>query len=151
MRRENGIAINCNPPDPGIPFPIVNDGDCVMTRISTRWRRPLESSLVLMTFASFEAQGAPRKTTVRTVRDCILRHQSDPSGRRTWAAIEIEADGFLYNMVRNIVGTLFFVGIGKHEPEWIDEVFAAKHRDAAGPTAPAQGLCLLWVAYDEPS
>lgn len=102
-------------------------------------------------FASFQATGADRKSTVRTIRDCRLVRQVDPSGRRTWVAIEVEADGFLYNMVRNIVGTIVEVGRGKHSPDWVDEVISARNRDSAGPTAPAHGLCLLWVAYEEPS
>ena len=52
-------------------------------------------------------------------------------------AIEVEADGFLYNMVRNIVGTLIEVGRRKRPPEWIDEVLARCDRNAAGQTAPA--------------
>jgi len=64
-------------------------------------------------------------------------------------AIEIEADGFLYNMVRNIVGSLVEVGYGKRSPAWLAEVLEAKDRTVAGPTAPPHGLFLLWVAYAE--
>jgi tRNA pseudouridine38-40 synthase len=62
-------------------------------------------------------------------------------------AIEVEGDGFLYNMVRSIAGTLVEVGRGKREAAWVAEVLAARDRTQAGQTAPAQGLTLLWVAY----
>ncbi len=63
-------------------------------------------------------------------------------------AIEVEGDGFLYNMVRSIAGTLAEVGRGKREPAWAAEVLAARDRTQAGQTAPPQGLALLWVAYE---
>ena len=58
-------------------------------------------------------------------------------------------NAFLHSMVRTIVGTLVEVGMHRREPEWIDEVLAACSRQAAGPTAPAQGLCFMAVEYDE--
>lgn len=61
--------------------------------------------------------------------------------------ITVEADGFLYNMVRIIVGTLLAVAQGKIAPESISEIIAAKDRSAAGPTAPPQGLYLNRVFY----
>ena len=70
---------------------------------------------------------------------------SNPS--RLHLAIEIEADGFLYNMVRNIVGTLIEVGRRKQPPQWIDELIAQRDRSAAGQTAPAHGLFLVRVDY----
>ena len=96
-------------------------------------------------FASFQAAGAERKSTVRTIKACELIDESTDDRRRI--AIEIEADGFLYNMVRNIVGTVVEVGRGKKSPEWIGELIAAKNRDLAGPTAPPQGLFLVRVDY----
>lgn len=97
-------------------------------------------------FKSFQATGAERKTTVRTVRACDLIIRADGE---TYCdlSIEVEADGFLYNMVRNIVGTLVEVGRGKQAVEWIDQVLLARDRDVAGPTAPACGLFLLRVDY----
>jgi len=50
-------------------------------------------------------------------------------------------------MVRNIVGTLVEVGRGRWNPEKINEILEAKDRTAAGPLAPAQGLCLMWIKY----
>ena len=61
--------------------------------------------------------------------------------------LEIEADGFLYNMVRNIVGTLVQVGRGKQSVSWPSEVLAQKDRRKAGATAPPQGLYLLKVHF----
>jgi tRNA pseudouridine38-40 synthase len=84
----------------------------------------------------------------------IDRHlrDSEPvpfSAERHVITIEIEADGFLYNMVRCIVGTLVQVGRGNRPESWVAEVLAARDRSAAGPTAPARGLCLLWVEHEE--
>ncbi|TWT98315.1 tRNA pseudouridine(38-40) synthase TruA [Stieleria varia] len=98
-------------------------------------------------FASFQSAGADRKTTVRDVRACdVIVQNADPE--RFHVAIEVESNGFLYNMVRNIVGTVVEVGFGKQPPEWIDEVISAQNRIHAGQTAPPQGLFLLRVDYD---
>jgi len=61
--------------------------------------------------------------------------------------IEIEADGFLHNMVRNIVGTLIEVGRGKFPPGSVKKILKSRKRSAAGPAAPAKGLCLVGVKY----
>lgn len=100
-------------------------------------------------FASFQAAGSDRKTTVRNLRRCDLITQRRDEPDRIDMSIDVEADGFLYNMVRNIVGTLVEVGRCKQPPQWIDEVIAARDRDAAGPTAPAHGLFLHHVDYDD--
>jgi tRNA pseudouridine38-40 synthase len=60
---------------------------------------------------------------------------------------EVRGDGFLHHMVRNIVGTLLEVGRGKFTPEDVSAILAARDRTKAGPTAPAQGLCLVKVEY----
>jgi tRNA pseudouridine38-40 synthase len=96
-------------------------------------------------FASFETAGSPRLTTVRTVLDLVVeRRQAELTDR---VVIEVEADGFLYNMVRNIVGTLVAVGKGREAVGWPAEVLAARDRTKAGMTAPAQGLFLVGVVY----
>lgn len=59
----------------------------------------------------------------------------------------VEGDGFLYNMVRNIVGSLAEVGLGRWTPDRIGEALAAQDRRAAGPIAPPNGLCLMWIRY----
>lgn len=63
---------------------------------------------------------------------------------------DITANGFLYKMVRNIIGTLVEVGRGKLAAEEMPQIIEAKDRARAGPTAPAHGLCLVSVRYDEP-
>jgi tRNA pseudouridine38-40 synthase len=92
-------------------------------------------------FKSFEGRGSAREDTVREVRRLdILEVGSE-------LHFEVEGGGFLYRMVRNLVGTLTEVGRGHRPPEWIGEVLAALNRMAAGPTAPPQGLCLMEVRY----
>jgi tRNA pseudouridine38-40 synthase len=93
-------------------------------------------------FASFARVHHGRESTVRTVHECRVL----APGRRH-CALEIVGDGFLYNMVRIIAGTLIEVGRGRIEPEAVPAILAARDRRAAGPTAPAQGLCLEWVRY----
>jgi tRNA pseudouridine38-40 synthase len=97
-------------------------------------------------FASFESSGSPRSSTVRNV--FALDIARDPIDRDR-LTIEVEADGFLYNMVRAIVGTLVEVGRGAQPIEWPAQVLAAADRSAGGPTAPAHGLFLLWVKYED--
>lgn len=96
-------------------------------------------------FASFQAVGAERKSTVRTVTKIHLMDRESDGYLQLW--IEISANGFLYNMVRNIVGSLVLVGRHRKPPTWIAGVLAARDRRAAGPTAPARGLILLQVRY----
>ena len=96
-------------------------------------------------FSSFEAAGAPRASSVRTVRELTLERSGPFAERLT---IEVEADGFLYNMVRNFVGTLVEVGRGKQPPAWVASVLAARDRTEAGPTAPPEGLFLVRVDYE---
>jgi tRNA pseudouridine38-40 synthase len=96
-------------------------------------------------FAAFQGQGSPRENTVRTIRALEIESTDVWEGRVL--SIDISADGFLYNMVRNIVGTLVDVGYHKHAPEWMEELLARRNRALAGQTAPAAGLCLMEVYY----
>ncbi len=98
-------------------------------------------------FRSFETNYPNRTSSVRTILDIEVRRVNDQSG--SLVHIDVEADGFLYNMVRTIVGTLVNVGLGRHGENWLAEVLAAQDRTAAGMTAPAQGLFLLWIDYGE--
>ena len=97
-------------------------------------------------FSSFESTGAERQDSIRTIRqlDVYRPEGDDPK----LIHIDIEADGFLYNMARAIVGTLTEVGRGAYDEQWPREVMLAKNRKIAGMTAPAQGLCLIRVDYD---
>jgi tRNA pseudouridine38-40 synthase len=92
-------------------------------------------------FKSFASAADTRLSSVRTVRRCDVTKEND------WIYIDIEGNGFLYNMVRNITGTLVEIGRGRWTPERIKEILAAKDRSAAGPLAPASGLCLMRIDY----
>ena len=96
-------------------------------------------------FKSFAAAADHREDSVRTVFRCEVTEKPTDDGRRIY--VEAEGDGFLYNMVRNIVGTLVEVGLGRWTPEKISEILEAKDRKAAGPIAPPNGLCLMWIKY----
>jgi len=96
-------------------------------------------------FSSFETSGAERNDSIRTVYDVSL--ERGRGGHADLITFEIEADGFLYNMVRAIVGTLVEVGRGAQDVSWVAHVLAAADRPAAGPTAPPQGLYLVAVDY----
>ena len=97
-------------------------------------------------FRSFETGWPQRSSSVRTVFEIVVRRGwSDNSDL---VALEIEADGFLYNMVRSIVGTLVEVGRGERPECWPGDVLATRDRRAAGMTAPPEGLFLVHVAYD---
>ena len=96
-------------------------------------------------FVSFETGGSPRKTSVRTVYELSVRRGIEAEAHLVFT--EIEADGFLYNMVRTIVGTLIEVGRGGRPISWPGEVLYACSRRSAGMTAPAHGLTLMKVEY----
>ncbi len=98
-------------------------------------------------FRSFQTSGAPRKTTVRNVTEVSLRRGA--GDKADLVTLEIEADGFLYNMVRAIVGALHEVGRGAREETWPREVLEACDRRAGAMTAPPQGLFLVNVRYGE--
>lgn len=94
-------------------------------------------------FQSFCAAGAQVKTTVRTIYDVKVIREGE------LITIRITGNGFLYNMVRIIAGTLMKVGCGEWVPEMIPEMIEAKDRMKAGPTAPAKGLTLVKISYPE--
>ena len=92
-------------------------------------------------FKSFASAADNRESSVRTIFRCDVTKEDD------WVYIEVEGDGFLYNMVRNIVGTLVEVGLGRWKTSRMKQILEAKDRTAAGPIAPAEGLCLMWIKY----
>ncbi|HVK07949.1 MAG TPA: tRNA pseudouridine(38-40) synthase TruA [Gemmataceae bacterium] len=96
-------------------------------------------------FHSFETEWPNRASSVRTITHLSVNRV----GELIW--IDVEADGFLYNMVRAIVGTLMNVGRGFWPESKVAEVLAAEDRREAGPTAPACGLFLMRVTYPEAS
>ncbi|MDR1640446.1 MAG: tRNA pseudouridine(38-40) synthase TruA [Clostridiales bacterium] len=92
-------------------------------------------------FAAFCAAGSSAKTTVRTVYECSV---SESEGI---VSIKVRGNGFLYNMVRIIAGTLWQVGLGKNPPESAAIALESRKREQAGKTAPAKGLCLVDIKY----
>lgn len=92
-------------------------------------------------FKSFCGTGAQVKTTVRTVKEIQIEKNEDR------ITIRITGEGFLYNMVRIIAGTLMDIGGGLYPPEKMQEILEAKDRKKAGPTAPARGLTLMEIQY----
>ena len=121
-------------------------------KIRNCWHRPGKLSISKMQkaaelligekdFKSFASAADRRKSSVRTIFRAEFTADND------WIYFDIEGDGFLYNMVRNIVGTLVEVGRGRWQVEKITDILDAKDRAAAGPIAPAQGLCLMKIEY----
>lgn len=132
---------------------IINDGrapDLFLRRYAWQPRRVLDvgamhaaaQSLVgRHDFTSFETLGSPRLSSVRVISFCnVCRHEES-------IRIEVEANGFLYNMVRSIAGTLYNVGRGYWPVEQVKAILDAQDRTQAGQTAPPQGLFLMRVTY----
>ena len=136
---------------------IICNRDCVspfIRRYVCHFRQPLDLSLmrkearVLLgkhDFAAFMSYspGRRKKTgnSVRAVKELRVR------GNNGLIEIDIEADGFLYNMARNIVGTLLEIGRGRFTEGSMKTILRSRDRRKAGPTAPAKGLQLLKVRY----
>jgi tRNA pseudouridine38-40 synthase len=117
-------------------------------------------------FASFQSVGSERQSTVRTIYELRVARGdlgllalpqpaassitgSEKNCEGELIAIEVEGNGFLYNMVRAIAGTLVEVGRGKQDSRWPAQALAARNRAAAGPTAPAHGLFLMHIETGE--
>jgi tRNA pseudouridine38-40 synthase len=94
-------------------------------------------------FKAFSAAGGVSKTFERTLYFCRVERKND------LIQITCVGNGFLYNMVRIIVGTLIFVGKGRIQPGDIPEIILSQNRKRGGTTAPAQGLTLSYVHYGE--
>jgi tRNA pseudouridine38-40 synthase len=95
-------------------------------------------------FSSFETAGSERPDSIRTIHELSVARGEELSERVT---VEVAGDGFLYNMVRTIVGTLVDVGVGARDVNWPAAVLAACDRREAGQTAPPHGLFLVNVSY----
>ena len=100
-------------------------------------------------FKSFCSIHTQAETTVRTIYSLEVLEEELPDlgGRRI--RIRVTGNGFLYNMVRILAGTLIQVGLGVYAPEDMEPMLMACDRQAAGPTAPAQGLTLIGMKYPE--
>ena len=93
-------------------------------------------------YQSFCAAKRTKKSTVRTIYEIAVTQEGED------ILLTFHGNGFLYNMVRILSGTLIEVGLGKRLPQSMREILKARDRSAAGFTAPAQGLCLTEVRYD---
>lgn len=93
-------------------------------------------------FSTFRAVECQAKSPIRTM------HSIDVSRRGDLLLFRLKANAFLHHMVRNIVGSLILVGIGKRHPEWIKEVLATRNRSLAAPTFMPDGLYLTKIDYD---
>ncbi len=92
-------------------------------------------------FRSFTSLKSEKKSSERTLNVLDLRREGG------WVELYFEGDSFLYHMIRIITGTLLEVGRGRVDPASVRAMLEARHRGAAGPLAPAAGLCLLEVLY----
>jgi len=92
-------------------------------------------------FKAFQSAGSSELKTVRTIKKIKIEKRGD------LVYIDVWADGFLYNMVRIMAGTLLEIGRGKMPEKSIKEMLLKRERRSAGPTAPAKGLCLMSVEY----
>lgn len=94
-------------------------------------------------FSSYRATACQAKNPVKTVYELSVQRRAD------LIVIDIEADGFLHHMVRNIVGVLLAIGSGEREIPWAQEVLDARDRNAGGVTAPPHGLYFVHAIYPE--
>jgi tRNA pseudouridine38-40 synthase len=133
---------------------LIHDGpvpDLFLRRYFCHSRHPLDAAAMRAAavplrgrhdFHSFESDWPNRMSSVRTITHFGVSRFGE------WIWLDVEADGFLYNMVRAIAGTLINVGRGYWPVERVGEILRAEDRRLAGPTAPAQGLFLVRVTYE---
>jgi tRNA pseudouridine38-40 synthase len=133
---------------------VIHDGptaEVFLRRYCCRSRRRLDAAAMARAaaplrgrhdFHSFETEWPNRMSSVRTITHLAVNRMGD------WIWLDVEADGFLYNMVRAIAGTLMNVGRGYWPESEVREILRAEDRTRAGPTAPAEGLFLMRVSYD---
>jgi tRNA pseudouridine38-40 synthase len=93
-------------------------------------------------FRSFGSEMSRKGDTVRTIFSFTVARHGE------FVDFVVHGDGFLYNQVRSMVGTLLAVGLGRRPPEWVTEVLEARDRSRAGANVPARGLTLVEVRYD---
>lgn len=104
-----------------------------------------EAAHALVGTHDFRAFGSEMSKKEMTIRTLFL---FEVSGRGSQIDFVVHGDGFLYNQVRSMVGTLLEVGLGKHPPAWVREVLESRDRAKAGANVPARGLCLVEVRFD---
>ncbi|MGL5097095.1 MAG: tRNA pseudouridine synthase A, partial [Planctomycetia bacterium] len=136
---------------------VYHDGptpDVFLRRYAWRVRRRLDVALMQSAadalvgrhdFRCFETEWPNRSSSVRTIFRCRVGRLGDV------VTLDVEGDGFLYNMVRTIAGTLYDIGRGKRPTAWAAEVLAGGDRRKAGATAPPEGLFLVRVDLAAPA
>jgi tRNA pseudouridine38-40 synthase len=107
-----------------------------------RMHQAAQALLGLHDFSAFRALSCQAKHPHRTVLSVDVRRDGE------YVTLEIEANGFLHHMVRNIVGSLLLVGRGERPVEWMAELLAGCDRQVAGPTGPASGLTFIGPRYE---
>ena len=111
----------------------------------------MKEAAVLLTgthdYISFCSNKKMKKSSVRTVFDITINTNPIPYGQEI--ILDFTGNGFLYNMVRIMTGTLVEIGLGKRNPEEIMTILESKNRQMAGMTAPPMGLMLMNVDYPE--
>jgi tRNA pseudouridine38-40 synthase len=133
---------------------VIHDGptlNVLLRKYAYHVRRPLDAAAMRRAsrcligrhdFHSFETDWPNRQSSIRTITHLGVSR----AGEHIW--IDVEADGFLYNMVRSIAGTLIDVGRGHIAEGQVERALKAEDRTVAGPTAPPQGLFLMRVTYE---
>jgi len=93
-------------------------------------------------FRAFATKNKNKKNTIRYIKSISIKKKNDI------ITFDIEGNGFLYNMVRTIVGTLLLCGLGKLKPQDVKKILESRDRKNAGQTLPAKGLCLINIKYN---
>jgi tRNA pseudouridine38-40 synthase len=106
-----------------------------------RMREAAEALVGERDFSAFRAAECQATSPVRTLRDVAIARRGE------LVCFGFRADAFLHHMVRNLVGSLVYVGKGKYPPRWLGEVLASRDRSRAAPTFPPDGLYLTGVVY----
>ena len=101
-------------------------------------------------FSSFRAAQCQAKSPVKTLTHIHITRRAAPGAATAYWRFEFEANAFLHHMIRNIMGCLLAVGQGKHDPDWVAEVMAARSRQVAAPTFSPDGLYFLGPRYESP-
>jgi tRNA pseudouridine38-40 synthase len=109
---------------------------------AARMHQAAQALLGLHDFSAFRALSCQAKHPHRTVLSVDVRRDGE------YVTLEIEANGFLHHMVRNIVGSLLLVGRGERPVEWMAELLSGCDRQVAGPTGPASGLTFIGPRYE---
>ena len=93
-------------------------------------------------FSCFRSVNCQSNSPIRKINDIIITREND------YIYVDINANSFLYNMVRNLVGSLVLIGSGEKDINWMDDLIVSKNREKAGKQFPASGLFLVNIEYD---